>query len=200
VHHFTFRFVPHCSVLEIGKTRLIIRVPELLVCPLSVTGRVGHRSKIPQWVCYCWWLWCHMECDRVEVMASAFVVQTGDLTEWGLDCEIYGLRVEYKTLFCLSVCFEGIRPVLHCHMLLLLWEFSKSDSFLPLREAKGIYWVHDLLVRARIYLYLFMHQTIKTDTAWRKKFHKFLNSAWDASEQAASRHGRFTKEGKDTDT
>jgi hypothetical protein len=127
VHQFACRSLQHCSVLEVGKTRLIIRVPELLVCPLSVTDRVGHRSKIPQSVCHCWWLWCHLECDRAEDMASTFVVQVGDLTEWGLDCWIYGLRVEYKTCVCLSVClsvcFGGIRPVLRCYMLLLPWEF-----------------------------------------------------------------------------
>jgi hypothetical protein len=82
VHHFACRFIQQRSVLEVRKTRLIIRVPELLLCPLLVTGRVGHRSKIPQSVCHSWWHWCHQECDRAEDMASTFVVQAGNLTEW----------------------------------------------------------------------------------------------------------------------
>jgi len=43
------------------------------------------------------------------------------------------------------------------------WEsFPNPAVSLSLRKARGIYWVRDLLVKARISLCLFVHQAIKS--------------------------------------
>lgn len=46
--------------------------------------------------------------------------------------------------------------------------FPNPAVSLPLRKARGIYWVPDLLVKAKIFLCLFMHQAIKAYRAQRK--------------------------------